>query len=289
MESIFTYTDFRDYLRDFYENRKRSVRGFTYRAFAAKAGMGSPAFIRDIMLGKKNPRRESVQKLCHALELTGAQAEYFAALVRFNTAAAPADKERNLAVMRVIADQAKAAVVGADQYDYYQHWYHSVIRELAAAAAGPVEAETLGSLVSPPIGKRAAKKALHLLVEKGFLHQNEKGGYDLVEKTVTTGADVHSLAVRNHHRQMAQRALEAIDLFAREERDFSGVTVGVSEESAERIKEELMLCRKRIVDIIEQSSATERVYRVNLQLFPVSERLNEKEARRAGNSRADES
>jgi uncharacterized protein (TIGR02147 family) len=289
MKSIFTYTDFRDYLRDFYEERKKSVCGFTYRGFAAKAGMGSPAFIRDIILGKKTPRRESVHKLCRALELTGAEADFFAALVRFNTAAAPADKERNLAVMRAIAGQAHATVVGADQYDYYQHWYHSVIRELAAAAAGPLDPDTLGGLVSPPIGKRAAKKALHLLVDKGFLRQSETGGYELADKTVTTGADVHSLAIRNHHRQMAQRALEAIDSVAREERDFSGITMGVSEECAERVKEELMLCRKRIFDILEQSSATERVYRVNLQFFPVSQRLRSTEAESEINSRADES
>jgi uncharacterized protein (TIGR02147 family) len=273
MDSIYTYTDFRRYLRDFYQTKKREVRGYTYRAFAAGAGMGSASFIRDIILGTKNPRPRSVEKLCRAMELRGAEAEYFAALVGLNTASTIEDRERSLSLMRTIAARAGRAVVGSEQYDYYQHWYHSVVRELAVVAGD--EPERLGAMVRPAIGKRAAKKALALLLDKGFVRRSDEGGFELVDKTLTTGTDVHSLAVRNHHRQMARRALEAIDLSEREERDFSGITMGISEQSARRVREELMLCRKRILALLEEDSSVERVYRLNLQLFPLSERLDD--------------
>lgn len=59
------------------------------------------------------------------------------------------------------------------------------------------------------------------------------------------------------------------------ERDMSGITMGLTRRSYERIKKELAACR-RIVAIASEDDETEQVYRLNLQLFPVSERLNDK-------------
>ena len=53
----------------------------------------------------------------------------------------------------------------------------------------------------------------------------------------------------------------------------SGITMGLTRRAYERIKKELADFRRRIVAIASEEDETEQVYRLNLQLFPLSERL----------------
>jgi uncharacterized protein (TIGR02147 family) len=50
--------------------------------------------------------------------------------------------------------------------------------------------------------------------------------------------------------------------------------LGLTQESYERVKKELLECRRRIIAIATESNKTQRVYRLNLQLFPLSEDLD---------------
>ena len=46
--------------------------------------------------------------------------------------------------------------------------------------------------------------------------------------------------------------------------------MGLSAEDYEQVLQELELCRKKITQIALKSRAVERVYRLNLQLFPLT-------------------
>jgi uncharacterized protein (TIGR02147 family) len=171
-----------------------------------------------------------------------------------------------------------ALVIGEEQYDYYTHWLGPTLRELAPQLA-PQESET------PQIRARLAHKAgayqirdtLALLLRLGLLEQGPDGAYHQTHKHITTGPlspelSVH--AVRSMHRQMGELALESLDQTPVEERDISGLTVGVSEEAFAEIREELAKCRAKVAQIAEKSRARkgekEAVYRLNLQLFPLA-------------------
>jgi uncharacterized protein (TIGR02147 family) len=72
---------------------------------------------------------------------------------------------------------------------------------------------------------------------------------------------------------MGELAVRAIN-FPLAERSMSGVVLGLTQESYERVKKELLECRRRIIAIATESNKTQRVYRLNLQLFPLSEDLD---------------
>jgi uncharacterized protein (TIGR02147 family) len=78
------------------------------------------------------------------------------------------------------------------------------------------------------------------------------------------------VALRSMHGEMARFAEEAIERFLPSERNFTGLTMGVSGEAYDKILAELEACRKRIVQIALDSRKVERVYRLNLQLFPLT-------------------
>ena len=87
MVRIFDYTDYRQYLADYYDHRKTESPGFSYTVLARKAGFKNKGFLHNVIHGHKNLSKTSVVKLSQALEHTRTQAEYFENLVFFNQAA----------------------------------------------------------------------------------------------------------------------------------------------------------------------------------------------------------
>ena len=90
---------------------------------------------------------------------------------------------------------------------------------------------------------------------------------------MTTGRmEVTPLAVRTMHRQMGELALEAIEGVAQDKRNFSGVTFGITKDGYDEIVQEIADCRKRVVAIARKNAATDEVYRLNMQLFPLTQK-----------------
>ena len=73
---------------------------------------------------------------------------------------------------------------------------------------------------------------------------------------------------------MSKLATPALDL-PKEVRNFSGVTMGLSRESYRKIEGVLDECRRQIIDIAAEEKNIEQVYRLNLQLFPLTKNVKE--------------
>ena len=73
--------------------------------------------------------------------------------------------------------------------------------------------------------------------------------------------------------QLAMPALER----PVEERNFSGVTRGLSRESYSKIENLLDEIRRKIIVIAAEEKNVEQVYRLNLQLFPLTKNVKERE------------
>ena len=118
-------------------------------------------------------------------------------------------------------------------------------------------------------------ESLYFLVKSGLLTRDIKGNYHQTNQSLSSGRlNVVAVAVHSLLRQMGEFALEALDKLPISERHFSGVTMGMTAESYEKVIEELTECRKRIVSIVSADKKVEKVCRLNMQLFPLSEKLN---------------
>ncbi|MBR2095357.1 MAG: TIGR02147 family protein, partial [Fibrobacter sp.] len=78
MKPITEYQDYREYMRDFYEERKRSSL-FSWREFSKLAGFTSPNYIQLVCEGKSRLSKTGVEKVATAMELAGSDREYFLA------------------------------------------------------------------------------------------------------------------------------------------------------------------------------------------------------------------
>ena len=112
------------------------------------------------------------------------------------------------------------------------------------------------------------------MTRSGLLKKTDGDIFELAETSVTGTPDATRLAMRGMHRQMAELATPALDL-PKDERNFSGVTMGVSKETYGRIVDVLDECRKKIIAIAAEDKNIEQVYRLNLQLFPLTKNVKE--------------
>ena len=84
------------------------------------------------------------------------------------------------------------------------------------------------------------------------------------------------------NKKMAALATRSIEKDSVEERNFSGVTMGIDESAYARIVEEINTCRKKIIDIARECQNINQVYRLNLQLFPLTDKINNRNCKKGG-------
>ena len=100
-----------------------------------------------------------------------------------------------------------------------------------------------------------------------------ENAYEQTDKVISGSSESLALALRSMNRQMIDLAREAIDKIDPAERDISGVTVGVNADALKRITDVVNDCRKQAVAIAGECDKIDQVYRLNLQLFPLSEKV----------------
>ena len=272
MKPVFSYIDYREYIQDFYEEKKKESR-FSYRDFSRLAGYSSPVFIKLVIEGKANVSKQSITKLCNAMGLNKEEKRYYKNLVLFSQAKDLNTKMHYLDVMRGIQSTLTVNKLSNEQYEYFSKWYHPVIKELLDCIVFDGDYEKLAKLVNPQITAKEAEESVELL-KKLNLIKEENGQFTATQKFVSTsGLTIGTLAVRNVQKKMAALAANAIDSVPKDDRDISGLSVSVSQKSITRIQEELARCRRRIMEIASKDAVSNAVYRVNLHLFPVSNKI----------------
>ena len=274
MKEIVEYTDYRKFIQDYYDERKRCS-AFTWRDFARDAGFSSAVYLKYVCEGKKNLSVNAAGSVAAAMGLAGYEQTYFVLMVSY--AHAKSDKAKRAAFEErcALAHAHKVRVLGNEEFDYFKSWKNPVLRELAPHMPGARPLE-MARACKPAITAAEVSETLDFLVRAKLLKKDRSGNYRQTDKSVSMGSvDAVPVAARDMQRQMGEFAVKALDL-PLSERDMSGLTMGLTRRAYDRIKKELADCRRRIVAIAADDDGTEQVYRLNLQLFPMSERLPEK-------------
>lgn len=270
MNTIFEYLDYRLYLNDYYLEKKK-ISKFSFREFSRMAGFTSPVFIKLVIEGKSNISNSSVGKLSKALGLVKTERSYFENLVMFDQAKNIDEKMKYLEKLKKSTSAIKSYVLTDEHFEYFSQWYHAVVLELLNTMEFRGDYGKLANTIHPPIKVAEVEQSIQLLKRLGLAEEGENGALRVTRQFVSTaGISMQALAVKNTQRKMAHLAADAIDSTLPRERDISGVSVGISQEGFNKAREELARCRERLLEIAAEDKLSNRVFRVNLHLFPLS-------------------
>lgn len=273
MKPIVEYSDFHQYMRDYYEERKRcSV--FSWREFSKVAGFTSSSYMKVVCDGKSKLSRVGVERTGAAMGLVGFEMEYFRAMVEYGQAEAEAKKKAAYEKMLSVARTHKVRVMEGELFEFYDSWHNPVVRELAPLMPGATPGD-IAKMCCSEVSAADVQKSLNFLTRAGLLKKAGQDAFVLAETSIRGTPDATRLALRGMHRQMSELATPAVDLPV-DERHFSGVTMGLSNESYRKIENVLDECRRKIIAIAAEDKDVDQVYRLNLQLFPLSKKVKER-------------
>jgi uncharacterized protein (TIGR02147 family) len=268
--SIFEYTDYRRYLRDFYAWAKVHKKGFSHRSFLGNAGMAGSAYLKRVMEGQHDLTPDSVAKFAKALSLTSQEKLFFESLVSFNQAQTLGDKDRFFKRLMDVKSPHRTAILEPGQYEYYKDWYNVAIREILAFLPYKNNAAEISRHLTPEVSPGKVKKAIELLQRLGLVTQGPDGAWRASASILKTDPSIQSLMIPRFHQSMARLALDAIERYPKDERYFSGSTLSVSPKMYDAIIEKIRALRADILDYVASSEEPEQVYHLNMQLFPLT-------------------
>lgn len=84
MKNIYTYRDYRQLLRDFYNRKKQDTIGFTYGRFAQMAELNSPNYLKLVMDGERSLTTSKIHAFAKGMNLQGHELDFFECLVLEN-------------------------------------------------------------------------------------------------------------------------------------------------------------------------------------------------------------
>jgi len=267
----FAYLDYRAFLGDAFQARRAREPKFSYRAFAKLAGYPSPNLLQLIVSGKRDLPPAHLPGTIRALGLNKQEADFFANLVGFNQS--EGFEEKNFHYQRMIRSRKYAAVKSVEkgQFEYFDQWYHPVVRELLLHRGFDGTMAWLASRVSPPITEAQAERSVALLESLGLIRRDPSTGrWAHAEAAISTPAQVASLAVANYHRSILRLAADSIEACGQESRDLRAVTLGIPRSALPALKRKLEDFWRDLVALGNGIQEVEDVVQVGLQLFPMT-------------------
>lgn len=280
--SVLDYDDYRSFLRDWFSAAPLP----TKKTFAGRAGC-NPATVTLVLQGKRNLSHERCRGFLSALErsqaLSPEEREAFPLLVQLNQLP-PADRaplRRRLDALRTF--HRSHAVEGA-RYELFSDPVLPVVHELVSCAGFREDPAWIAARLQPPIEPARAAWALARLQELGMLRRGDDGTLESAEGTmlgVLLKADTpkeqaaKSLALKTMHRRVVEDSWRALEQVPRAERHFGTTTVAIDSAMIDEIKRELQIFEQRLLALSKRSQTPDRVYQLNLQLFPLTRSTRE--------------
>jgi len=271
--NIYEYENYRTYLRDFFAVLKQRDAHFTQRFFARKAGFSSHSFLPAVINGRRNLSPKAVEQVAVAHNLSERETSYFRELVGYTQARTESEREQRFKQMNAIRRNTRFYQLRRHQYNYFDEWYYPVIRELATIADWHGDYALLGSLCRPKITGTEARKAVEALVGMQLIVP-ENDRYVQTD-TVVIAEDFPKHLIRKARAVYMKKAIDASAVCGPDESNFSAATLALSEEQFKKLSDMLDTFHRDAVAAASDTERAEKVYQLNIQLFPLSGKTQE--------------
>lgn len=268
MKPIFEYLDYRDFLKDFYEEKKAERSFFSYRLFGAKIGLDA-SYLAKVIIKIRHIADPTIAKITAFCGLSGAEADYFESLVHF--VKSKSHKESKALFEKLLSLKGvKSSTLLIHQYAFYQKWHHSAVRSILELFEFKGDYKALAARLSPPISVKEAKESIKLLEKLQLIKKDDRGVFRMTDTAITTGPEWQSLAIRSFQEETIKLSGESLSRHPKEVRDISTVTMNINAKDFEEIRERIKEFRGSIIKYVSEQTSPDRVVQLNIQLFPLS-------------------
>jgi uncharacterized protein (TIGR02147 family) len=271
MVSVFNYSDYRQFLRDWYDEAQKSEENFSARNLARRAGLASPSFFKMVIDGKRNLSEERIEKFASALKLADDERAFFTDLVLFCQAGSSAERNHHYQRMCRCKRFLDAHTLERERFEYFSRWYYAAIREMVGLPEFRDDPAWIAARLNPRITDAEAAEAIEVLERLGMVARDGDGNLHLAQESVGTEDTVSSMHLLNFHRSMIRRACDSLGSLDSRDRNVSSLTAAVSRKRFGEITRRINDFRKELRAMLEDcSDVPEEVFQVNFQVFSLT-------------------
>jgi uncharacterized protein (TIGR02147 family) len=267
MPDVFGYLDYRSYLRDWYEARKRREKGFSYRVLARKVGYRSHAFFSLVLQRRSNISMDVAIGFANCIGLEAREREYFLLLVSSNQEEVPAQRQILFRKLQEL-NGTPSTLLREDQDAFLASWRHAALREMLGIDSFQGGEAQWGERMIPPATAKQVRESLDLLLSLGLAHRTARG-IVRTDPRLITGTRYSEAATRGFMRQVHDLGGEAMERFPRADRHHGWATLSISAATLETMRAELRALVQRFLMLAEKDTSADRVMQLNLEFFPL--------------------
>jgi uncharacterized protein (TIGR02147 family) len=264
-----SFLSYQPFLASLFTLAKERLGKYTYHQFAEDMGFASTNIMHQFIRGHRKLTLKAGGQIVKNLDLRGVERRYFEAMIEYCNTTVP--EKRETMFQKMLAE--KSQVLGADDdrdwLEYLSQWYHPVVRELVGLETFRNDPQWIADRIQPRIRPEQAKKSLELLERIGFIRYNTATeNYELTEKSLSTGHAVRGIGFTRYHQKMIEMGKESLANTKGKVREISATTLPVDEVTFQKLKSMIHEFHAKIIAECENSGEADRIYQLNIQLFP---------------------
>jgi len=276
------YLNYRDFLRAFYlykrEVTKDNHRRYNYSFFSAAADIRSPNYLRLIIEGQRNLSEEMAFKFARAMQLNKEATDEFVLMVLYGQESDPMLRNQYLKALSDFRLQKslKLGVIDKKTLEKFPNWIGWILFSLHDQEDARFTPSALKHLLRNKASETEIQNALNKLLESGELVlDSSTGEIKKGRKQLDPSEDIPVDLIRRLQTQLMSLGLESLFQDSPVDREFGTLTLSLTKKEFEELRFQLRKFRKQIHkdnSIQRMQSKGERVYQMNLQLYPVTDR-----------------
>ncbi len=258
---VFEYDSIPDFLNAELRRRLRANPQYSLRSFAQSLKM-SPGALSEILRERRGLGLKAVPRIARSIGLNESEAKHLLSLAQ--------QSKTQLLKGQIEGTGLKGKDQGAvpeEVFSLVSEWYHFAILNLLDCEGFRWESNWISSRLG--ISKLQAKMAMELLL-KLKLVERKGGRIQGCNSELVTSSEIPSRAIRNYHRQLLEKAIQALEDQSVEDREISGIGFAVDRAKIASMKKEIIEFQNRILTKYSTGKRTD-VYFLEMALFKLTQ------------------
>jgi uncharacterized protein (TIGR02147 family) len=269
LPDIFSYTDYRSYLRDALQKLGEIGPQYSLRCISKKIGLASPGLLSMICSSKRHLSPEKLPQVATVLRLNAAQAEYLELIFLLSRCKSAEDRERILEKIRVCFSSGLFQEMIDDGNVFARYWYLGVLRESVTLSGRSKKLATSESLAeSLGLSIEEVEAGFDILLSIGMLRTDEQGNLHRSVPSVHNFGKTNPFLLLNYNIRILEQSIKAAVL-PNKRRYFETLTMAIPNELMPEVKTMIKRFFKEVDMLAEGCSKRDQVTQINVQLFSV--------------------
>jgi uncharacterized protein (TIGR02147 family) len=277
VKPIFEYTDYREWIRDAFEDFKKRKSVVSWRYMAMKLD-ADPGNLLRVSQSKIHLSVNLIKPMAEFFGLDEKETAYWTELVHFGRAKTDSEALNHYEKMQMLKG-IPLKRLAKKELEFYRHWYYNAIRSIIGICKFKDDYEGLAESCTPAITVEQAKEAVQLLHDLNMISTDRDGFWKVNDTFVSTGGNWRSEAVRAFQKETIRLAGESLERHAPPLRDISTVTMTFNMDDIALIREKIKEFRSELLRLSQEGTGDNTVFQLNVQLFPLGfvKKLQERE------------